>query len=151
MKALRVSVVFCVALIGAVAALKVSQADAYVPFSRAFLKKYAGEKSTEAEKSIATEFARVKKCAVCHDPRPGDDGKPSKKNRNPYGLALGKHLTEKDKKDMEKALEMLPKVEAEKAEGSDKTFGELIKEGKLPYLYEGFDYAAGGKEDEKDE
>lgn len=151
MKSVRVSVVFCVALIGVVAVLNVSQADAYLAFSKAFLKKYAGDKSTEAQKTIASEFTRVKKCAVCHDPRPGDDGKPSKKNRNPYGQALGKHLTEKDKKNTEKALEMLSKIEGEKAEGSDKTFGELIKEGKLPYVYEGFDYAAGGKEDDKDE
>jgi hypothetical protein len=128
----------------------VRPAEAYVPFSKAFLKKYAGSKATDAEKSIAAEFARVKKCNVCHDPRPGADGKASKKNHNPYGEALNKYLTEKDKKDEKKVLEMLAKVEGEKAEGADKTFGELIAEGKLPFLYADFDYA-GGKEDEDDE
>jgi hypothetical protein len=148
MRKFGVCVAFCVALVASVCWIQVRSADAYLTFSKAFLKKYAGDKSTDAQKSIATEFARVKKCGVCHDPRPGDDGKPSKKNRNPYGQALAKFLTEKDKKDTEKALEMLGKIEEQKSEGATETFGELLKAGKLPYLYEGFDYA-GGKDDEK--
>ena len=150
MRKLSVCVAFSVALIASLCLIQVRPADAYVNFSKAFLKKYADDKSSDAQKSIATEYARVKKCFVCHDPRPGDDGKVSKKNRNPYGQALAKYLTEKDKKDTKKALEMLGKIEEEKAEGSDKKFGELLSEGKLPFLYEGFDYAA-GKEDEKDD
>ena len=43
MKSVRVSVVFGVALIGVVAVLNVSQADAYLAFSKAFLKKYADQ------------------------------------------------------------------------------------------------------------
>ncbi len=130
----------------------VRSADAYQAFAKAFLKKYAGDTSTEVEKSIAAEFARVKKCNVCHDPRPGSDGKISKKNRNPYGVALSKYLTEKDKKDEKKALEMLGKIESEKAEGADKTFGELLREGKLPFVYPDYDYSGGkDKEDDADE
>ncbi|MHB0959016.1 MAG: hypothetical protein ACYC6N_12680 [Pirellulaceae bacterium] len=150
MRRLGVCIVFCVVLSAGLGWVQVRSADAYLTFSKAFLKRYAADKSSEAQKSVASEFARVKKCGVCHDPRPGADGKISKKNRNPYGQALAKHLTEKDKKDAEKALEMLSKIEGEKAEGSEKTFGELLASGKLPFLYEGFDYA-GGKDDEKDE
>ena len=115
MRKLGVCVIFCVALVAGLCLIQVRSADAYLNFSKAFLKKYAGDKSTDAQKSIASEFARVKKCGVCHDPRPGDDGKVSKKNRNPYGQALAKFLTEKDKKDTKKALEMLGKIEDEKA------------------------------------
>jgi hypothetical protein len=139
-----------VACVASLCFLPVRSADAYLNFSKAFLKKYGSDKSSEAQKSIAKEFARVKKCAVCHDPRPGADGKVTKKNRNPYGAALNKYLTEKDKANADKALEALAKVESEKAEGTEKTFGELLSAGKLPYLYEGFDYA-GGKDEEKDE
>ena len=61
---------------------------------------------------------------------------------------LNKLLTKKEQKDEAKALEALAKVEAEKAEGAEKTFGELLAAGKLPFLYEGFDYA-GSKDDER--
>ena len=150
MKKLSVCVACCVALVAGLCFLPARSADAYLTFSKAFLKKYGSDKSSEAQKSIAKEFTRVKKCAVCHDPRPGDDGKVSKENRNPYGVALSKLLTEKDQKNADKAAESLAKVESEKAEGAEQTFGELLSAGKLPFLYEGFDYA-GGKEDEKDE
>jgi hypothetical protein len=152
MRKLGVCVVFCIAMVAGLCLIQVRSADAYLNFSKAFLKKYTGDKSTDAQKSIASEFARVKKCGVCHDPRPGDDGKVSKKNRNPYGQALAKFLTEKDKKNTKKVLEMLGKVEGEKAEGAkDKeTFGASLTAGKLPFLYEGFDYT-GGKDDEKDD
>jgi hypothetical protein len=150
MKKLSVCVACCVALVAGLCFLPVRSADAYLTFSKAFLKKYGSDKSSETQKAIAKEFARVKKCGVCHDPRPGADGKVSKKNRNPYGQALNKYLTEKDKANVEKALEALAKVESQKAEGAEKTFGELLSTGKLPYLYEGFNYA-GGKEEEKDE
>ena len=148
MKNRRVCVACCVALAAGLCFLPVRSADAYLTFSKAFLKKYGSDKSSEAQKSIAKEFARVKKCAVCHDPRPGDDGKVSKKNRNPYGKALNEYLTEKEQKDEEKILKALKDVEDKKVEGAEKTFGELLTAGKLPFLYEGFDYA-GGKEDEE--
>ena len=137
-------------MLSLVSLVHVRTADAYLTFSKAFLKKYAGDEKTDAQKSIAQEFKRVKKCGVCHDPRPGDDGKASKKNRNPYGQALNKFLNEKDKKDLEKAVKMLTEIENQKADGAEKTFGDLIKGGKLPFLYKDFDYS-GGKEDEDDD
>lgn len=63
------------------------------------------------------------KCFVCHV------GK-SKKNRNDYGMALGKAVS-KNEKDKAKISEALGKIEEEKS-ADGKTFGELIKEGKLP-------------------
>lgn len=63
------------------------------------------------------------KCFVCHV------GK-SKKNRNDYGMALSKAIG-KNEKGKDKINEALGKIEDQKA-ADGKTFGELIKEGKLP-------------------
>lgn len=63
------------------------------------------------------------KCFICHV------GK-TKKNRNDYGKALSKVIG-KMEKDKEKIRAALGKVEDEKS-SDGKTFGELIKEHKLP-------------------
>ncbi len=63
-------------------------------------------------------------CNVCHQ---GKD----RKNRNPYGAAIGKALGEKNVMDAEKITEAIGKASKEKAAGSDKTFGDLIKDGTL--------------------
>ncbi len=77
----------------------------------------------EAYPALATQADTIK-CNVCHF---GD----KKTNRNDYGMAVGKALGEKNIMDAEKIKEGLKKAEAEKnADG--KTFGELIKDGKLP-------------------
>ncbi len=127
---------------------RVNSAQAYPTFFKAFEKKYVGDKEADQQKALAKEVLRVKKCNVCHDPRPGDSGKASKKNRNPYGQELNKHLTDKDKKDVEKALEMLGKIEGEKVKDADKTFGELIKAGMIPFEYKDF---KPGKDDDDDD
>lgn len=80
------------------------------------------------------EQVEEKKCAVCH-PVSGKN-----KINNDYGITLKKQLEgKKNEKDEKKLDELLTKIEGEKsktptAEGSEemKTFGELIKEGKLP-------------------
>lgn len=61
-------------------------------------------------------------CNLCHQ------GTKDKKTRNEYGKALGKLINKE--MDAEKIKTALSKVESEKV--GDKTFGELIKEGKLP-------------------
>lgn len=66
------------------------------------------------------------KCNVCHD---GDD----KKKRNNYGEALlsaGKIA--KMEKDEAKIKEAFTKTEKEKSAIEGKTFGDLLKDGKLP-------------------
>jgi hypothetical protein len=84
-------------------------------------------------KSPVVEAAKEAKCNVCHFGT-------SKKNRNDYGLALSKVGVTKInydalKGDQEKLnatlKELFKKAEGEKSVNG-KTFGELIKEGKLP-------------------
>jgi predicted adenine nucleotide alpha hydrolase (AANH) superfamily ATPase len=114
---------------------RVPTAHAFPQFFKVFEEKYVGDKSTDVQKSIAAHIERVEKCNVCHDPRKDDSGKASKKNRNPYGEALAKLLTKDDKKDTKKITESLNKVEKEKVEKAKQLFGELLKEGKLPFEY----------------
>lgn len=68
------------------------------------------------------------KCTVCH---PAEDNE-KKKLRNNYGMALGKALGTENEKDREKVAEMMMKIEKEPSAIKEKTFGDLIKEGKLP-------------------
>ena len=91
----------------------------------------------EARPAYKTQFDKVypdvaknqdggkTKCTVCHEE--GDD----KKKRNNYGEALSKN-TGKNEKDEDKIKEALTKTEPEKSAIKDKTFGDLLKEGKLP-------------------
>ena len=66
------------------------------------------------------------KCNVCHV------GK-SKKDRNAYGEALAERLDkETDKKDVEKIRKALEEVAGLPSKVEGKTFGDLIKDGKLP-------------------
>jgi hypothetical protein len=54
-----------------------------------------------------------------------------KKERNNYGEALAKNIA-KNEKDEAKIKEALVKTEKEKSAVKDKTFGDLLKDGKLP-------------------
>ena len=64
------------------------------------------------------------KCEACH----GKD----KKVRNDYGKSVGEALGEAKVKDAEKIKGALKKAEAGKSSVDGKTFGDLIKDGKLP-------------------
>jgi hypothetical protein len=65
-------------------------------------------------------------CKVCH---PGK----TKKKRNDYGAALGKALGKKNEKDEDKLKKAFEKIAKEKSsKDKEKTFGELIKDNKLP-------------------
>lgn len=68
--------------------------------------------------------AKKTSCAVCHPEK-------SKKVRNDYGTALGK-VVAKNEKDKDKIEDALEKIEKEKSSVKDKTFGDLLKEGKWP-------------------
>jgi len=63
-------------------------------------------------------------CGVCH---PGKE----KKEKNNYGDALGK-VVGKNEADEKKVEEALGKIEGEKSAVEGKTFGDLLKDGKLP-------------------
>jgi len=78
------------------------------------------------------EEAKKAKCNVCHF------GK-KKANRNDYGKALSKFFTKDDYKKLKddkpalkKKIEDAFKACLKEKSGSGKTFGELIKAGKLP-------------------
>jgi hypothetical protein len=80
-------------------------------------------------KEFSGHYTEVKaaaeaKCGVCHE---GAD----KKNKNDYGKALGAVIG-KSEKDSAKIKEALVKIEKEKSSVEGKTFGDLLKEGKLP-------------------
>lgn len=84
---------------------------------------YLGEFKKSYEK-LEAEADKVK-CGICHY---GE----SKKNKNDYGDALGKALDAKNVKDAEVIKKALKKIEEEKSKTEGKTFGDLLKEGKLP-------------------
>lgn len=135
MKKLGAFLVCCFALSLVLGAWRVNTAQARSTYAKAFKERYVGDETTEVQKALAAEIKRIKTCNICHDPRPDESGKANKKNRNPFGQTLAKHMSEKDQKDKEKALKMLEKIEGEKADGTEKTFGELIKSGKVPWEY----------------
>ncbi|MCC7420377.1 MAG: hypothetical protein IT428_08860 [Planctomycetaceae bacterium] len=64
-------------------------------------------------------------CAVCHI------GKPADKKWNDYGTAMKKALG-KEKASADEATAALKKIEGEKSGTEGKTFGDLLKDGKLP-------------------
>jgi hypothetical protein len=94
--------------------------DARPPYKAQWDKKYLTDGSAMA-KALPDGKST---CNICHV------GAKDKKNRNDYGKALSKLLTKDDVMNTQKIVESLSKVEAEKS--GDKTFGDLIKEGKLP-------------------
>ena len=78
------------------------------------------------EKELDKETIGKSKCNVCHEKT-----QKSKKFRNPYGMELSK-LIEKNEKDEAKVIEALKKVAESKSCVEGKTYGDLIKDGKLP-------------------
>ena len=94
------------------------QADARPKHLAIFAKHYA--------ETLPKDVVDKTKCNVCHEPT-----QKSKKFRNAYGLELSKILTENEK-DEAKVLEALDKVAKEKSCVEKKTYGDLIKDGKLP-------------------
>lgn len=111
--------VACAALL----ALDADTASAFPAFKTAFDKKYMVEGS-----ALHTALEGRSNCNVCHL------GPKDRKKRNDYGVALDKLLSKEDMKNPEKISEAFAKVEAEKAGAT--TFGELIKQGKLPITKE---------------
>lgn len=84
--------------------------------------KYLGEFKAAYSNVAEAEEA---KCGVCH---PAQD----KKVKNDYADALGKALDGKNIMDVEKIKAALKKIEGEKSATDGKTFGQLLKDGKLP-------------------
>lgn len=97
-----------------VGAIVASQAQARPNYCKSFIAQYENVKE-----------AKDAKCAICH---PGKE----KKERNVYGVALSKCLGAEKVTDEGKVVECLKKAETEKSQVAGKTFGDLLKDGKLP-------------------
>ncbi len=108
---------FVAGVLAGLLSLSASSAQARPKYKGAFEKQYPDVVKAEGKDGKLT-------CAVCHE---GDD----KKKRNNYGEALGKN-TGKNEMDEAKIKEALEKTEKEKSAVKDKTFGDLLKDGKLP-------------------
>lgn len=67
------------------------------------------------------------KCGICH----GGNKGANKKKVSEYGKALGEALGGKNVKGEDKIGEALDKIESKDA-GEGKTYGDLLKDGKLP-------------------
>ncbi len=114
---MRISGLVCGAVMAGLALLAAADiAQARPEYNKGFWEKY--DKEIGAQKDVA-------KCNACHF---GTE----KKNRNDYGKAVGTALGEPKIKDAEKIKAALDKAAKEKSATEGKTFGDLIKEGKLP-------------------
>lgn len=100
---------------------------------------FAGQPAAEARPQYVKEFIlkypdlrpeilKVKNCGVCHGGKNGAD----KKVRNDYGESLMGLLGDINVKDADAIKTALDKAAAHKSAVEGKTFGDLIKEGKLP-------------------
>jgi hypothetical protein len=104
-------------------------AVAVIPFSKAWTARYV---DGNANKEFVAA-AGAAKCNVCHKGA-------SKKEHNEYGLALKKHLKKKEYEALNAAnpaaaakyIQDGLDAAAKEKNAAGKTFGELIKEGKLP-------------------
>ncbi|MBL8828189.1 MAG: hypothetical protein JNM18_14510 [Planctomycetaceae bacterium] len=111
LKAGLLSVAGAMLVVGLVFALR-GEAQARPNYMKEFTGKYPN-----------VTAAAEAKCGVCHGAE--------KKDRNDYGKAFGAALPAPKCSDSAKVQEALTKAEAGKS-ASGKTFGELLKEGKLP-------------------
>ena len=114
------------AVLSLVCAGSAREAFARKQYMDEFKAMYAKADGSDAEKAVAAEVETAK-CNVCHVGS-------VKKDRNAYGNALAERLDKNDK-DAAKIKKVLGEVAAlssdpDKAGGP--TFGDLIKQGKLP-------------------
>lgn len=116
--------------LGAIVVLMVGAAPrpafAIKEFFDEFKAAYVKPESADAnDKALAAEVETAK-CNVCHVGS-------SKKERNSYGNALADLLDKKeDKKNSEKIRQALETVAAMPSADGGPTFGDLLKQGKLP-------------------
>lgn len=103
---------------------------AFIQFYSEFKKLYITEKTPLEFKQLIKET----RCAICHDStKKKPSGSLDKKFRNPYGEALDELLSKEDKKNKEKIREALEKISSQKAPNSEETYGDRLKQYKLPY------------------
>ena len=118
----KILFVFGIVLISSILLSNADTVQARLKYKKTFDKQYK-----ELKAKVNTN------CNVCHVP------KKKKSERNNYGVAVRKALKalvdeipKKGVTDDKKIKEALTKAEKEKSAMKDKTFGDLIKAGKLP-------------------
>lgn len=115
----RLACVCGIAVVGALLITGLNRAEARPKYFKEFMKKYEDvTKENDVKKKV--------KCAVCHI-----QGK-SKKMRNIYGKALGEDMEKKNQKDVKIIAKAFEKAEKKKSAIKGKTFGDLLKDKKLP-------------------
>jgi len=118
-KALQPVVVIAFCLMGLLLLTGKEEANARPKFVKVFAKTYPDLKPA----------VKKEKCKICH---PGK----KKKELNKYGEEMGKVVPKKNIKDEEKIKKALIDTEDKTSEVAGKTFGELIKAGKMPNVKE---------------
>jgi cytochrome c553 len=130
MKKFVLSLVCGVVVLG----LGANAAQAVPAFDKEFKAMYVKKDSSDPAEKAFAEAAAKAKCLVCHGKNA--DGKEDKKVRNAYGEALDKLLDKKadikNKEKIVKSLEEFGKMHSDPDDDISTTFGDLIKEGKLP-------------------
>jgi len=120
--------VVCGFLIGTVAA-RIQPAHAIDAFKKEFVNKYVKKESSDPNEKAFAEAATKANCNVCHV------GK-NKKERNEYGKALDELLDKKadmkNSKKIQDALETVAGKNSKPGDSTSPTFGDLIKQGRLP-------------------
>jgi hypothetical protein len=112
----------CLTLAGAVVLSGFQTAEARPQNRTQFIKQYP---------KVKEENPNSMNCLICHEAKADDDSMPDTKKRNNYGQAL-MGVIAKNERDSTKIGEALKKIEKEDSAIKGKTFGDLLKEGKLP-------------------
>jgi hypothetical protein len=103
---------------------------------------FSGFRTAEARPQYRTQFTKqytevkdknsdAMNCLICHEAKAGSETTPDPKKHNNYGTALKDVITKNEKKpeNIEKALK---DIEPKDSAITGKTFGDLLKDGKLP-------------------
>ena len=112
---IRLTIILGVAVAGMVLMTSQQEANARPKYIKVFAKTYP---------KLAKQ-AKAEKCLVCHP-------KKSKKVLNTYGKSIKPNLPKKNSKDEAKIKKAIEGAEGEDSDVAGKTFGDLIKDGKLP-------------------
>jgi hypothetical protein len=119
---LRTAMAVCLTVAGAILVSGFQTAEARPQYRTQFLKQYP---------KVKEENSSAMNCLICHETKEGSDTAPDTKKHNNYGTAL-KDVIEKNEKKPEKIEQGLKDIESKDSAVKGKTFGDLLKDGKLP-------------------
>jgi hypothetical protein len=119
---LRTAVAVCLTLAGAIVVSGFQSAEARPQYRTQFIKQYPKVKENNSDSM---------NCLICHDAKEGSATTPDTKKHNNYGTAL-KDVIEKNEKKPENMEKALKEIESKDSAIKGKTFGDLLKDGKLP-------------------